>query len=134
MTTKAREDKFAEMMYPILNGWMFNYYSALPYVCEAVISEKITLDSYEDHELQAPKLVNDDHDLDSVEGALVAIAILSFGSPKWGMFNDLGILEDDANEFGFTEIEVASLFLNDPKGSAQALLDAQKGLMRKGVK
>jgi len=132
MTT--RQDDFVNMMYPILNGWMWNFYTALPHVCEAVMSEKIILNNYDDADIEAHKLVNEEHDLDSVSGALNTIAILAFGSPKWGMFNDLGVMDEDSNEFGFTEVELTNLFANNPKGASQALFDGQKGLMGKGVK
>jgi hypothetical protein len=123
MTTN--EQKFCKMMAPNINCWMSNYYLALDYVADLVITGKITIEQDSDCEELAKPFLTDEYDLDAVENLLFCFKMFAFeDSSEIG--NAFGIEQDDLDSADLSLWEFIDLFSGNPKKTAELLLQAKK--------
>lgn len=120
----TNEQKFCKMMGESINCWMGNYYLALDYVADLVITEKIVIDEYSDCTKLAKPFVTDEHDLDSVENLLSCFKMFAFEDSA-SVGDAMGIGIDDLDAVSLSLWEFIDLISGDPKKSAQLLVQAK---------
>lgn len=116
------EKNFKKMMGVSINCWMWNYYSALPYVSDLVTSGKIELTQDTDTEKVASDFVTEEHDLESVSGVLDCFQ--RFIASELDL-DSLGIEREDLWEVKMSPRDLVELIDGDAVKIARLLREAQ---------
>jgi hypothetical protein len=121
------EEKFKKMMGANINCWMSSYYTALPFIAELVIDEKIELKPDTDLDQLSVDLAKKYLAFDSDTFSTVLFSFVSLSKPlTFDVLDGLGIGYDDLIEIALSPKCMEEIFLNNPKKSAELLLKAQK--------
>ena len=121
------EEKFVKMMGENINGWMSNYYTALPFIAELVIDGKVNLKPDTDLDQLSDDLAKKYFAFDSDTFSTVLGCFSSLSQPlSFDVLDGLGIQLEDLWEIALSPKCMEEMFLNNPKKSAELLLKAQK--------
>ena len=120
----TNEQKFCKMMAPNINCWMSNYYLALDYVADLVVTEKVTIEKDSDCTELAKPFVTVEHDLDSVENLFSCFKMFAFEDSA-DVGDAMGIGIDDLDSADLSLWDFINLFAGNPKKTAELLVQAK---------
>ena len=123
VTILEKETRFKKLMGQNLNGWMWNFAHALPYVADLVIEGKIALDAKSDVEILAKPFDTEDCNGEDIFGILHFFIMLSTNPLD---LDSLGIDQEELDLIGMNSDDLEMMFADNPKKAAQFIKSAQE--------
>jgi hypothetical protein len=119
------EKVFKKMMGIEINGWTWDFHSALPYVSDLVVSGQVVLDKDVNTQKIANELATDKYESESIY--LLLDLFIAFCKPETELDLDfLGISEEAMREFKFIPMDIEGVCEGNPVKVARLLAEAQK--------
>ena len=119
------QNTFKKMMGIEINGWTWNFHSALPYVSDLVVSGQVVLDKDVDTKEIANQFGTHKHKGEDIYGLLDLFIALS--KPETELDLDFcGISQESMTEFKFIPMDIEGVCEGNPIKVARLLAEAQK--------
>ncbi len=119
----TKQQRFKKMMGEGINGWTWNFHSALDYVATLVTSGKVALTFDTDTEKIAKGFDTIDHTGEDIFGLFDLF--LAFTTTELDL-DRLGIEEEELKQYGLTEENLVEMFKDNPVEVARVLREAQE--------
>ena len=119
------EKIFKKMMGIEINGWTWDFHSALPYVSDLVVSGQVVLHKDVNTKEIANELTTDKYESETIY--LLLDLFIAFSKPETELDLDLcGISEEAMTEFKFIPMDIEGVCEGNPVKVARLLVEAQK--------